>query len=345
MSREPEQIGGHYTPDELADELAEVALEPHLDEWSTPGDILRLNVVDLACGDGALLAAATRALSRRLISAAARFDGQLLLPAQAARLVQRCLIGNDLHPGAVEDARRRLPWASIDRGDALFDVDIDPQGGPLVFIGNPPFLGGSKISGTFGADYYRRLKKRFPSFGGRADLSACFLLVAADIARRARVDATISFITTKTIAEGDTHKAGLGLLCHPNDTGVWSIWHAWRSRPWPGAAKVNIAIVHLMNESLGRRLGFAPSIDKVYRRFGEEPDPELPAPSARHSPLVPVMLNGEQLGVLCGQGRVQAPPPAPVAQPEPPAPVAPSKPTRRSKRRRPEQLGLWESAP
>ena len=55
---ERSRLGAHYTPRELADELAQVALEPHLApwgpalDWMPSEDVLRLRVVDLACGDG-----------------------------------------------------------------------------------------------------------------------------------------------------------------------------------------------------------------------------------------------------------------------------------------------------
>jgi hypothetical protein len=306
-AEERARLGAHYTPEALADELAQVALAPHL-AWDPAlpfmpsRHLLRLTIVDPACGDGALLAAAVRCLTPILIACMDR-EGLPLRPKQAARLLQRRCVGNDVDAGAVAHAQRLLPWATFSNLDALFDFDVDPQGGPLMFIGNPPFLGGGKISSKLGQEYLQRIKARFPSFKGRTDLCALFFLAAADIINRTGVDGTISFIATKTISEGDTREAGLGVLCQPNETGVWTIWNAWKSRPWPDKANVCIAIVHLMHERMGRRRGFARAIDETYQRFlGAVPDrrrfriavdPPTLAPAAR----VAVALDGKHLGL------------------------------------------------
>lgn len=246
-------IGVHYTPDALADELVAVALEPHMSIGAEG-----LTVVDLACGDGALIAAAQRRLE------------------QQARSMRVKYVGVDIDPGAVESCRKRLPGADIRLGDGLFDAAVSSPP-PLVFVGNPPFLGGLKISGALGADYRKKLAERYPTFRGTADLCACFLLAAAASIQRSGELGTMSFITTNTICQGDTRKAGLATLMRPNSTGVWSVWHAWRSRPWPGDAKVNISIVHLANERMGRLMGFGTAIDRVYRDFGKEPRAEAAA--------------------------------------------------------------------
>lgn len=249
--------GAHYTPEDLADELVSVALQPHIGgRLPTARCILDLNIVDPACGDGAILQAAVRALVPELIQAMV-WEGVLLTPAAASRLIQRCcLIGNDVDQGAVAAARRNLPHARLTCEDSLFvDYLGDSVSGPLVFVGNPPFIGGGKISTMLGQDYRKALVERFPPFrgNGRADLCAAFFLDAAqEVDDRGGVG-SISFIATKTISEGDTRLAGLKVLVDDR----WVIWDAWQSRPWPGKAKVNIAIVHLMSPALAKREGFS----------------------------------------------------------------------------------------
>ena len=66
--------------------------------------------------------------------------------------------------------------------------------------GIPPFLGGKKISGTFGNEYLGYLNSHFQGAGGQTDLVAYFFRRAAELIRKG----TIGLIATKTIAKGDT---------------------------------------------------------------------------------------------------------------------------------------------
>lgn len=108
------------------------------------------------------------------------------------------------------------------------------------WIGNPPFMGGGKISGTLGEEYRDYLKEAFSEWHGNADLCAAFFRRAAEITPPS-LPATISFIATNTISQGDTRISGLR----------WLVWHGWtiydvvKSMPWPGDAKVSVSIVNL----------------------------------------------------------------------------------------------------
>ena len=81
-----------------------------------------------------------------------------------------------------------------------------------AFIGNPPFLGGKKISGSFGDQYLSFLNSHFAGAGGQTDLVAYFFRRAAEVISRG----TIGLLATKTIAKGDTRKSGL-LSCVTGD--------------------------------------------------------------------------------------------------------------------------------
>ncbi len=98
--------GAWYTPDELARTLARRTLE-----GLEPG----ATVVDLACGDGALLAAAAEVGDFRLV-------------------------GFDLDADAVAAARARLPAGQFAQADGLI-VDVGPV---HAVLGNPPFLFGTR---------------------------------------------------------------------------------------------------------------------------------------------------------------------------------------------------------
>jgi hypothetical protein len=110
------------------------------------------------------------------------------------------------------------------------------QPGFDAIIGNPPFLGGNKISGTLGGDYLDWLQ-RWDGRGtkGSADLAARFLL-RADLLTSA--SGQIGFVTTNTLIEGDTVVVGLSRLMAEGLT-----VRAGRSpHPWP-TASANLQIV------------------------------------------------------------------------------------------------------
>jgi len=107
-----------------------------------------------------------------------------------------------------------------------------------AFVGNPPFLGGSQISGAFGDAYLAWLLALHPGAHGNADLCAHFLrrvdgLLAAS--------GTIGFIATNTIGQGDTRVTGLQALLARGHV----LHEVTRDLPWPETAAVTVAIVHL----------------------------------------------------------------------------------------------------
>lgn len=163
------QTGSHYTPRSLTEPIVQHTLEPLVyvgpseglpeADWAlkSAGEILALNVCDMAMGSGAFLVQACRWLAQRLMEAwrlepndvntLARddrpFDGAYAtqnldeLYALAKRLVaERCLYGVDKNPLAVEMAKLSLwlvtlsknkPFTFVDHalrhGDSLIGID------------------------------------------------------------------------------------------------------------------------------------------------------------------------------------------------------------------------------
>ena len=111
-----------------------------------------------------------------------------------------------------------------------------------AMVGNPPFIGGPKITGAAGIDY-RNHAIAWTAGGkkGLSDLVAYFFLNAAKVAR------SFGFLATNTIAQGDTSEVGLTQII---DAG-WKIHRAVSSTTWPGDATLEIAKVwatsHLWN--------------------------------------------------------------------------------------------------
>jgi hypothetical protein len=108
-----------------------------------------------------------------------------------------------------------------------------------AIIGNPPFMGGQKITGALGTSYRNYLIDLVAEGRkGSADLCAYFFLQAANLTR---AGAMIGLLATNTIAQGDTREVGLDALV---EKGV-SIPRAVPSRKWPGTANLEVAHVWL----------------------------------------------------------------------------------------------------
>lgn len=124
---------------------------------------------------------------------------------------------------------------------AFPEVFTSARGGFDVILGNPPYLGGTKISTEFGEKVLQFLKGTAQEAGGTTDLAAYFVRRAFDLAR---TGGDVGLVTTNSIAEGDTRRAGLDTI-----VARWGgqIANAVSSTKWEGAANVVVAIVHLHN--------------------------------------------------------------------------------------------------
>ncbi len=124
--------GSYYTPDSLVQALLDTALDPVLDRTEAEADdpakaLLKLLVIDPACGSGHFLLAAARRIATRL--ARIRADGTPSLAdfRHALRDVARsCLHGVDRNPMAVELTKVALWIETVDPGLPLgfFDAQI-----------------------------------------------------------------------------------------------------------------------------------------------------------------------------------------------------------------------------
>jgi hypothetical protein len=107
-----------------------------------------------------------------------------------------------------------------------------------AIVGNPPFMGGSKISSVLGPAYRGWLSTIHRASHGNADLVAHFYRRAFGLVRE---DGTFGLIATNTIAQGDTRATGLAWLC----TNGGTIFAARRRLKWPGEAAVVVSVVHV----------------------------------------------------------------------------------------------------
>jgi hypothetical protein len=108
-----------------------------------------------------------------------------------------------------------------------------------AIVGNPPFMGGSKITGALSTDYRDFLVKWIANDKrGSADLCAYFFLKAKQLLN---VNGGFGLIATNTIAQGDTREVGLDQLVADKCV----ITRATSSRKWPGTASLEVAYVWL----------------------------------------------------------------------------------------------------
>ncbi|HFD87384.1 MAG TPA: hypothetical protein ENJ35_06895 [Gammaproteobacteria bacterium] len=119
------------------------------------------------------------------------------------------------------------------------EVFCRENGGFDAIVGNPPFLGGKKLSGVFGISYREYLVNQLAgNVRGHADLIAYFFL---QVARLCGSMKTFGLIASNSIAEGDTRDVGLEQLVSKS----MDIYHAIRSELWPGSANVATSRIHL----------------------------------------------------------------------------------------------------
>ncbi|MFI7280141.1 Eco57I restriction-modification methylase domain-containing protein [Micromonospora chersina] len=199
--------------------------------------------------------------------------------------VEAAKLANDVASGSgqqvAEDQRRR--WLATDYVAGSFDRS--PLHWPLVFpevferdgfdaiIGNPPFLGGKKISGTYGSAYREYLVEIVAQgTKGNADLVAYFVRRVHAVLNAA---GQAGLIATNTLAQGDIREVGLDRVVASGVT----IRRAIKSRPWPSrsaaleycavwtsAAKLHEAASRVLDDVVVS--GITPSLDPESRVKG-----------------------------------------------------------------------------
>jgi hypothetical protein len=132
------------------------------------------------------------------------------------------------------------------RGQLIFHWPLEfpevivKRGGFDGFVGNPPFMGGKRISGELGDKYREHIVTTVAGERrGNADLCSYFVLRAAVCVRP--TNASIAQIATSTLAQGETREVCLAHLC---DNG-FVVRRAIKSRPWPGQANLAVSLVWL----------------------------------------------------------------------------------------------------
>lgn len=299
--------GIHYTPEPLVARVVTTAFEALAPERRAAP-----LVIDPAMGAGAFLCAALRAIVRQ--------RGGEDSPAARREVALGCLHGIDRDEGAVRAARRALwlevgdPSLPIDAfdsalvcGDALLDLPQAARPGvdwqrafPRAFerervgfdlvLGNPPFLGGKRVRTVHGDAYAAALGALHPGANKNVDLAAHFLRRGFTSLSEGGV---LGFITTNTIAQGDTREGGLAQVLR---AGGWLV-AAERAVPWPGAAGVVVSLLWIRQgrgpSRRAPRLDGAPveRIDAFLSSHGADAEPAR-LPTARKRAFIGCFLRG-----------------------------------------------------
>lgn len=111
------------------------------------------------------------------------------------------------------------------------------QGGFDCILGNPPFLGGSKISTNYGFYFQNFLTNSFFGVKGQADYVVYFFRRSFDVINS---NSFISLISTNSISQGATRESGL-LFLEKYGTIVFGN----KSLIWPGEASVVVSLVSI----------------------------------------------------------------------------------------------------
>lgn len=168
-------------------------------------------------------------------------------------------IGNRLDDGL--DELRGQSYTLIQQGRPAGIAERAPLHWPLVFpeifadhsdpgfdaiVGNPPFLGGQKITGSLGRDYAAWLQ-RYDGGGikGSADLAARFVLRTQKLLNSR---GQLGLICTNTLVQGDTLEVGMVQAVQRGLT----VRKGLTSHPWPAAgANLEIVEVWASNTTVG----------------------------------------------------------------------------------------------
>ncbi|WP_241971538.1 Eco57I restriction-modification methylase domain-containing protein [Burkholderia pseudomallei] len=135
---------------------------------------------------------------------------------------------------AEKPARRPFHWPL-----EYPEVFARERGGFDGIVGNPPFLGGKRITGVAGTAFRDWLIAHIADGRrGSADLVAYFFLRAWSLLREG---GGFGLLAVNTIAEGDTRQVGLEAM-----VGAGAVIHAaYPNEPWPGKAAVVTSRVHV----------------------------------------------------------------------------------------------------
>jgi len=187
---------------------------------------------------GASLAGHRKKVSSRDPRAQGEADDEM---GREALLVEAARLANDMAEGRGERKAREAAkrWLATDLPDGGFRRDplhwplvfpeVFEQGGFDAVVGNPPFLGGTLITGSLGVAYRETVITSIANdarAGGRCDLAIYFILNAHRLLAK---DGQTGLVATNTIAQGDSREVGIEQIV----SGGAVLRRAIKGKQWP----------------------------------------------------------------------------------------------------------------
>ncbi|MGE0356581.1 MAG: type IIL restriction-modification enzyme MmeI [Burkholderiales bacterium] len=149
--------------------------------------------------------------------------------------------------------------------------EIIQRGGFDCILGNPPYLGGQALSGTYGHPFCEYVKWEYAP-AGLSDLVAYFVRRISSLLRPGGFTA---FITTNSIKDGDIRKDGLEQVLAQGG----AINMAVRGIKWPGRANLVVSLVAIhKGEWRGKRTLDGKEVAVISAYFEDQEDAGEPAP-------------------------------------------------------------------
>ena len=123
--------------------------------------------------------------------------------------------------------------------------EVSQKGGFDCVLGNPPYLGGKKISGAYGDYFLNYVISSYTNTGGLTDLIVYFTRRIFDILKN---KSYTSLISTNSLYQGDSRNSGLEYILKNNGNIIFGI----RSIKWPGKAKTYVVLLTIKKGKISR---------------------------------------------------------------------------------------------
>lgn len=157
--------------------------------------------------------------------------------------------------------------------------EIVQRGGFDCILGNPPYMGGTNLSGAYGHPFCNYVKWEYEPTG----LSDLVVFFVRRIFRLLRPGGFTGFITTNSIRDGDIRKDGLEQVLEAGG----SINMAVRGIKWPGRANLVVSLVAIHQGSwCGARMLDGKVVPIITAYFEGHEDAGSPFPLAENASMV-----------------------------------------------------------